>query len=238
MRLRYTLLLLTAVASLYTHAQVGKYRNDMAIGVNAGIVMNKVSFSPTVMQGMKMGPQFGITFRYTCEKYFAAVCAFQAELNYSMKGWKENITTSDDTYQRNLNYIELPLLARLGFGRERKGFMGFVVLGPQLGFCISDSEQKGGEWSDLTLSHRQGITAQYGMPIQKKFDYGITAGAGIEYSVPKVGHFLLEGRYYFGLGDMYNNSKKDVFSKSANSSIYVKVAYLFDVIKTKNMDIK
>jgi hypothetical protein len=64
-------------------AQVGKYRSDLAIGINGGIVMNSVSFSPRVQQGMLIGPELGVSLRYTCEKYFAAVCAVQAEINFS-----------------------------------------------------------------------------------------------------------------------------------------------------------
>ena len=46
-----------------------------------------------------------------------------------------------------------------------------------------------------------------------------------------IGHFVLEGRYYYGVGDMYGNSKKDPFSRSANSTIHIKLAYLFDIKK-------
>ena len=76
------------------------------------------------------------------------------------------------------------------------------------------------------------------MPVENKFDYGIAVGAGLEFSKKKIGHFLLEGRYYYGLGNIYGNSKSDVFGKSNNSSIIVKMSYLFDIVKTKNPKIK
>ena len=47
----------------------------------------------------------------------------------------------------------------------------------------------------------------------------------------KAGHFLLEGRYYYGLSDIYKNSKKDTFSRSNNGTIIVKVTYLIDIKK-------
>lgn len=34
--------------------------------------------------------------------------------------------------------------------------------------------------------------AQYAMPVEKKFDFGITAGLGMELSMKKVGHIALE----------------------------------------------
>ncbi|MCI7082988.1 MAG: PorT family protein, partial [Paraprevotella sp.] len=46
-------------------------------------------------------------------------------------------------------------------------------------------------------------------------------------------HFLLEGRYYYALSDIFKNSKKDPFGRSANGAILIKASYLFDIIKTK-----
>ena len=55
----------------------------------------------------------------------------------------------------------------------------------------------------------------------------------MEYSVPRVGHFQLEARYYFGLGNIYGDTKRDFFDKSNMSSIIVKLAWLFDITRTK-----
>ena len=62
---------------------------------------------------------------------------------------------------------------------------------------------------------------------------GIAAGLGVEYVVPKVGHFLLEGRYYYGLGNIFGDRKKDYFSRSNIGNIVIKLTYLFDITKTK-----
>ncbi len=76
------------------------------------------------------------------------------------------------------------------------------------------------------------------MPIEKKLDYGIAAGLGVELSLRHVGHFLLEGRYYFGLGNIYGNTKRDYFAKSNYQNIVIKATYLFDIIQSKNPKIK
>ena len=72
------------------------------------------------------------------------------------------------------------------------------------------------------------------MPVEKKFDYGIAAGLGAEWSIRRIGHILLEARYYYGLGNIYGNSKKDFFGKSNNSNIIIKLTYLYDIVKNKN----
>ncbi len=237
---RHLILALTLLAlPLLASAQVGKYRSDLAIGVSGGLVMNTVTFSPKIQQGMAFGPEMGVSLRYTCEKYFAMVCALQVEVNYSRHGWKEAPENGNYTYQRNIDYIRIPFMARMGFGRERKGVMGYVIAGPVLGYCIGENDTRIGEWTTEGLPLQpEGPTAQYNKSVEKKFEYGILGGAGIEFSHPRVGHFTLEGRYHFGLSDVFNNGKKDPFGRSANSAIIVKMSYFWDIKKTKDKSIK
>lgn len=216
-------------------AQIGEHRNDLAIGVNGGCTLNQMMFTPTIQQQLKGAATFGFTARYTCEKYFKSLCALQAEVNFANLGWKENIETSDDTYSRDIYYIQVPVLARMGWGYEQRGAMFYVVAGPQLGFCIDEKDHRGGPFDESTLSLRPGqITQQYDLPVKNKFEYGITAGAGIEVNTA-VGHFLLEGRYSYGLSDIFGNGKQDTFGRSANGTISIRAAYLFDIIKTKGL---
>lgn len=223
------LLGLVAFCSAAVKAQVGESRNDLAWGFNGGYLLNQVSFNPTIKQSFKGGETFGLTLRYTCEKYFTAICAVQAELNYANLGWKENIEDSEDTYSRDVRYIQLPLLTRMGWGRERRGGQFFLVLGPQLGYMISETEHRSTPW--VGYPRPNNVTAQYDLKVQHKFEYGITAGLGVEVST-RIGHFLLEGRYYYGLSDMYDNGKKDPFGRSANGAIVAKASWLFDLIRT------
>lgn len=235
------------------YSQIGDYRTDLAVGVNGGYTMSNVGFSPNVPQSQLGGITAGFTMRYTCEKYFKSICAIVAEVNLTQMGWKEKIIDADNSpvinavsgeaeqYQRQLTYIQIPFMARMGWGRERKGFQAFFQLGPQVGFFLSDKTTTNFEWEDRNIADRVGVQQyayQYNMPVENKFDYGIAVGAGLEFSKKKIGHFLLEGRYYYGLGNIYGNSKSDVFGKSNNSSIVVKMSYLFDIVKTKNPKIK
>ncbi len=213
-------------------AQVGQPRTDLAIGINGGFVMNRVSFKPSIKQSFKNGMTFGLTARYTCEKYFGMICAFQTEINYTQSGWKEKTETGLPAYQRTIHYMQMPLLAHLGFGRERGGVKGFLVIGPQLGFCIGECVRDGERYN---FSYQLvGGKDQHELNVQRKFEYGITGGLGMDVSTKKGHHFVLEGRYFYGLSDIFSNSKKDPFSRSANSTIFVKVSYLFDVVKTND----
>lgn len=231
-----TALLCCILTATTTKAQIGEHRNDLALGINAGYTLNKMSFNPSIEQVLKGAPSFGLSIRYTCEKYFKSLCALQMEVNFANLGWKENIETSTDTYSRDMYYIQIPFLARMGWGYEKRGAMFYAIAGPQVAFCIGEESHKGGEFSDATLALRPGsVYQQYSMPVEHKFEYGITGGVGIEVNT-KIGHFLLDARYYYGLSDIYSNGKKDVFGRSANGTIVARFSYLFDVIKTKRED--
>ena len=227
-------------------AQIGEHRNDLAIGFNGGLNMSSVSFTPKVSQAKLNGITGGLSVRYVCEKYFSTVCSLYGEINYSQMGWKEDIVDINDMpvintatglpeeYSRTVNYIQVPLMAHLAWGREQKGFAFFVNLGPQFGIYMSESTKTNFDFSDRNAADRVNpVCAQDTMAVENKFDYGIAAGAGIEFSHPKVGHFLVEGRYYYGLGNIYGDSKRDYFGSSNFGTITVKLAYLFDIVRTR-----
>lgn len=110
--------------------------------------------------------------------------------------------------------------------------MGYFLAGPQVGYCLGEKSQQ----SNFTLDAEgnpdrpNGMFEQYHMNVEKKFEYGITAGLGVELSTI-AGRILLEGRYYYGLSDIFKNSKKDVFGRSNNNTIVAKITYLFDLKK-------
>ncbi len=229
------LLLLAVLLCAPLQAQVGEHRNDLTIGLNGGYLLNRTSFNPTIKKVFKGGETFGVTVRYTCEKYFAAICAIQAEINYANMGWKEDIDPelSSDTYYRDMRYIQLPIFARLSWGRERKGFLFGFLIGPQLGYCFSETEHYSDPWAGTPRPNN--VTQQYGKTVERRFEYGISGGLSFEIGTKHAGRFMLEGYYFYGLSDIFNNSKKDPFGRSANGAIIVKAAYLYDIIRTKDI---
>ena len=224
-------LAMTFFAVMPMMAQLGEVRNNLAVGVNGGMNMSKVDFSPSIKQKSKNGMSMGITARYISEKYFNMLCGIQMELNYSQRGWNENIEDgTENTYSRTMNYLEVPMLAHLAFGKDAldRGVRFFLNLGPQFGLFLNEKENMSENWNS---SHRpNGVVQQYGKMVETKFDYGIVGGAGLELSTG-IGHFLLEGRYYLGLSDFYKSTKKDEFGRSGHSYIGIRLTYLYDLIK-------
>ena len=221
-----TLLLLLASAGR-ANAQVGEQRHNFALGLNGGINLNSVSFSPTVRQSNLMGITGGLTARYISERYFKMICGAQIEVNFSQHGWDEYYQDYPDLqYTRKMNYVEIPFLAHLAFGKEKRGLQFFIHAGPQIGFFLSDSYTQSGPWEDYSSV----VVEHHDKKVDNKFDYGIAAGLGVELKTG-AGNFLLEGRYYYALADFYSSTKKDYFSRSAHGVITAKLTYLFDLVK-------
>lgn len=230
---RLSLILIACIVAIKTMAQVGELRDNVSIGFNGGYNLSSVDFSPTIKQGLQPGYTGGATLRYTTEKYFALICAAQLEVNFAQRGWNETIDDgSDNTYRRTTNYIEIPFFAHLGWGQENRGFQFFINAGPQIGLFLSDEEFYGftqeKPWDPSNRPNNQ--TAQYGKKVENTLEYGIAGGAGIELKTG-IGNFIVEGRYFFGLSDMFGNSKADPFGRSANTTITAKITYLVDILK-------
>ena len=222
----FGLLVLALLFALPAAAQLGEERHNFAVGINGGLNMSSVSFNPKIKLNTLNTMSMGVTMRYMSEKYFKMMCGVQMEINYSQRGWDEKIEDdSGNSYSRTMNYLEIPFMAHLAFGKDalNRGVKVFFNAGPQIGFFLGDNEKI--NWTTSTTR------PEHGKEVENKFDYGITGGGGVELRTKKAGSFLVEGRYYFALSDFYSTTKKDYFARAAHGTITVKLTYLFDLKK-------
>ncbi|EGN56820.1 hypothetical protein PRBRB14_12340 [Hallella multisaccharivorax DSM 17128] len=244
MKRLYAILAVVLSFPLLSHAQIGEHRNTLSIGGGAGYNLTSVRFTPKVVQSMKGGLNFGFTARYTVEKYFSTIASVQAEVNFSQMGWKEDIrdisdqpvinavTKQPEEYERTINYVQVPFFAHLAWGKENKGVNFFVNAGPQLGVYLSESTKSNFDWTNRNMSDRANtVVAQDTMSVQHKIDYGIAAGLGMELATRRLGRFTFEARYYYGLGNLYGDSKRDYFGSSNFGTITIKLGWLVDIMR-------
>ena len=219
MRRSYIVLLLLLV-SLMSVAQPRLRTPEIYVGAHAGAMASTMLFRPNVAKiDIMQSPltmNGGLVFRYAAHK----VCAIQVEANYMQRGWREQIalgTGSTMDYTRQLDYIEIPLLMHLYFGKQR--FRGFINLGPQIGYCIRD----------IATQLPSTITSPQYQPIEKPFDWGLAGGLGCYYRTKKIGLFQLEARFNFSMGTTYNDRKVDYFSQSNAMNLSLNLAYLWEI---------
>lgn len=222
-RILLPLLILLAIPAIPLSAQ-RHYIPHVHVGVHGGVSMSRQSFYPSIKESMLNGLQFGFSFRYAEERHVGLL----AELNIEQRGWKENFEEAPFSFHRRLTYIELPVMTHIFFGSRT--VKGFFNLGPEVGYMIGDKATADFPYMELPNvpdfpSNRR--FEQMQMDISSRFDYGITAGAGVEFIIRRRHSITLEGRYYYGLGNIFPSARKDIFSASRGSSIQITLGYLF-----------
>ena len=107
----------------------------------------------------------------------------------------------------------------------------FVNLGPEIGYMLGDHISANFNWRDIlnVNGYPQGYRTnrQLDMEVENRFDYGISAGLGMELILKRRHSIMLEGRFYYGLGNIFHSAKKDYFSASRGMSVEITAAYLF-----------
>lgn len=224
---RFLLFSLIFLSPLFSFAQRNSFTKELLIGVGGGINVNSIDFLPHIAQSFNSGMQAGLSAKFISQKHLGLI----AEVNFSQHGWKETFNTEQDfSYSRTLNYIDIPFMTHLYFGDT---FRFFVNAGPQLGLLIGDKQNMSNSLSE-DIAARQAanpdkkIGFQYA-PISNmiRFDYGIVGGLGVELRT-LLGNFDLEGRYYFGLSDIFTNKKTDAnyfFARAAHRMIEARLTY-------------
>lgn len=201
------------------------YSPDFALGVRAGATLSEMAWSPAVKQSFTPGFTVGLTARYTEEKIFGLI----AELNLTQRGWAEKFDDGSDlSYRRTFTFIQLPVMTHIYFGSKK--FRGFVNLGPEIGYMIGDRISSNFNYANTAAvpgfpSRRH--TEQLALKPAHKFDYGIAGGIGAEARMGGRHSVMIEGRFYYGLANIFSARRTDTFNASRTMSIEITAAYLF-----------
>jgi hypothetical protein len=213
------------------HAQKkDAFKSEIYLGVGGGVVSAGLDFMPAIQQSSMMGVHGGLSAKIITEKHLGLI----TEINYSQRGWTEEFDPGQDfSYSRTLNYLEIPFLTHIYFGKK---FRFIVNAGPQISILLNDkqtmSQALADDIAEKQAANPEGqIGIQYGPSDElKRVDYGLTGGVGMELKTG-VGDFNLEGRYYFGLGDVFvsRRSKEAYYSRSAHRLIEAKLTYYIKI---------
>lgn len=223
MKRYFQIVVLLALAACAT-AQPRLRKPEMYVGFQGGVMASTTMFTPVVenmtpiTNACILGGTGGFVFRYSEQK----CCAVQVELNYLQRGWHEKAKATDKTaavdYARRLHYLEIPFLMHLYFGS--KTWRGFLNVGPQIGFCLSDN---GGSGDQSTTSIHQYAS------IDNRFDWGVTGGLGFYCRTQKAGLYQFEVRYNYSFGTLFGNKTTDYFSRSNPMELSINLAWLWEL---------
>ena len=200
------------------------YNSSVYLGVKGGVDLSRVNFTPSVKQSFLPGVNFGASIRYIEENHFGLI----AELNFEQRGWKENFEEAPFKYSRTINYLQVPFLAHIYFGRRGRFFFN---AGPEIGLRLGESTSANFDYTNVT-----NITGfpprniyQYLEKAEQVFDYGISAGLGGEFFINRKNSIYLEGRFYYGLGNVLKSGRTENFRGSNSMSLMISAGYWFRI---------
>ena len=223
--MRKILLAILLIMSLGLGCRAQKhYKSELYVGGKAGVNLSYVFFNPSIPQSWPVNPMMGAMFRYVEEKNFGLI----AELNWVRRGWAENFEGLPFRYRRNVDFINIPVLAHIYFGRQKKFF---VNLGPDVSFCLGESTQSNFNPEEITsipdFPLRNRRNEQLTEKVSQKIDFGVSAGLGFEYFINPKNALNFEARYYFGLGNLLPSGRQDTFRASNMMTIAMTFGYWF-----------
>ncbi len=167
-----------------------------------------------------IGYSAGVAFQYN----FPKMISIRTNLAFERKGStrkfpakdQDNNTIGKITFNTNFNYLTIPVLARITFGRKIKLF---INIGPYFGYLIKQTEvmEAFNEFPETTTNNTEN---------DKRFDVGITGGIGGGIAIHERILLTLEIRNNLGL---YNISKIPVYNdgsvKTNSTNLLVGIVY-------------
>lgn len=202
------------------------YSSNVAIGVKGGATFSELFFNPAVRQKFTPGMTAGVMVRYIEENHFGLI----AELNFVQRGWAENFEGAPYNYSRTLDYVELPVMAHIFFGRRGKFFFN---AGPQVALFLGESTSANFDPANMAtlpdFPYNNRMNEQMLMSATQKIDYGISAGIGGEFHLNRRNSLMVEARFYYGLGNVFPAKRTDTYSASNQMTISATIGYWFRI---------
>ncbi|MDE5585119.1 MAG: PorT family protein [Muribaculaceae bacterium] len=193
-------------------------------GAKGGVTLSTVMFNPSITGKLGMGYTAGVSFRYSEENHFGLI----AEVNFVQRGWAEKFEDLPYNYQRILNYVEVPVMSHIYFGRRGKFF---INAGPEVAYYLGDRIKSNFDYQDTSslegFNDKNRRTDQLTMQVSQKLDFGIVGGIGGEFSINRRNSIALEARVYYGIGNVMPSGRQDTFSVSNQLSFAVTAGYWF-----------
>jgi hypothetical protein len=123
-----------------------------------------------------------------------------AEFDPGDPGGVQDIITQGGTAEIGLDYVEIPVLARVNLGGQSSRIRPFLVAGPAFGWqldCgVTVDAAAGGTEPDC-----DDLTENFGETF-RDYEMGAVVGGGIDFSVGGIGSLSLDARYTRGLSDI------------------------------------
>jgi hypothetical protein len=228
--------------------------NEIKLGLHGGLSIPNIKGNTEQSKGFssRLGPNFGLFGELIMSNHFSLVM----EVNYASQGGKRNglqpITNLPSDLQLPLgmtlyanfhnetilDYIEIPVVARLGYGRQLRVF---VNAGPYIGFLVRAKTITSGTstvYLDPAGTQLFLLPPDY-QPLMLSFDattsvredvrstnLGIVGGGGLLYPLGS-GSVILEAHFSLGLSNVQRNVETG--GKNHTGAVVITVGYALPI---------
>lgn len=175
-----------------------------SVGIRAGVISSKQNVQDSNI-GEDYKSKLGADIALIAE-FPIGIMAISPEFHWLQKGAKiKDLNGPVGEVSRTFNYLEIPLLFKLNFGKIA-GF--FFMAGPSIGYLL-----------DGTDKDMDGHTNDIDLDFYKRTEWGAHVGGGIA-----VGPLKFDLRYIFGLTDILDD---DNGVEITNTSFGAGVTFMF-----------
>lgn len=224
-------ILLACIFSFSNSANAQSFSIGPRIGMNLSTVSGLDMGDTTGL--LKSSSTAGFVFGAVANIGINEMFSIQPELLYSQQGVMQEM--SADFFgvafkvkaRTRLNYINLPVLAKVSFGPEN--IKGFVTAGPTFGYLLGGNVKSEVEAGGQTEEETQDLSDD-DLENMNRMDIGLSFGAGVALGAGP-GNLNIDLRYGLGLSDInkIDGPKPDNYEAAKNGVFSISVAYLFNL---------
>jgi len=192
-------------------------KGSLEIGANIGLNFATVSSPQSNYYNYSQNTYsytVGFNAAVSAEYYFSEKWSMKAKIIFDQKGWGgDYIQDQNGNYiptTVRMNYITVPLLAAIHFGRTKNWFVNF---GPYVGFLLNASE------SALNTDLK---------PYLSSTDFGLAVGIGVKIPLTDKLKLLIEDDGQAGLLNILNSNPTNS-GTATNTRTSLNVGVLFSI---------
>lgn len=220
----------SAAVALVALAVAAPVSGQLALrgGINLTNLVGSDAGNTDPVRGLNLGASLGLLevsrFQIQAEVYYRQKGASGSLLDLQTLALAGAAGGEPESLEIGLDYVEIPLLARINLGSPGKKWLPYLFGGPAFGWrlncgvSISASSEAAGNCDDLTQNLERTL---------RSYETGLVLGGGIDFVIPgSLGAINLDARYTGGLSKVGEGADAlDV----RNQAFTVMLGYAFSI---------